>query len=117
MKYTIYFFCLFISSCALVPLYAISNRDAKWIHRVTGEEASTELLVKCSNYASFTVIGRISRPDPDRIDDKYINNLDKIYDIKGKCLYENGFIFKVRMFSPYCYELENICKAYDKYRK
>ncbi|QEH18409.1 hypothetical protein [Histophilus somni] len=116
MKNIIYFFCLFLSSCALVPLYSITSSDAKWVHRVTGEDVSTEILVRCSDYASLSIIGR--RPDHNIvIDREYINNLDKINRIKGKCLYENGFIFKVKMFSVYCYRLEEVCNAYNEYRK
>ncbi|EXI61818.1 hypothetical protein MHD_11305 [Mannheimia granulomatis] len=115
MKHIIYFFCLFMASCTLVPLYSIRDDDAKWIHRVTGEEASAELLGKCADYASFNIIKR--KPDPNIVDTEYLNNLGRIYDMKGKCLYENGFIFKVRMFSAYCYGLKTSCEAYNKYRK
>lgn len=116
MKYIISFFvCLFISSCSLVPLYSIRDSDAKWVHRITGEDASEALLGKCADYASFSVIKR--KPNPNIVDKEYLNNLDRIYDIEGKCLYENGFVFKVRMFSAYCYGLEEVCNAYDKYRK
>ena len=115
MKYMTILFCLFISSCMFVPLYSIPDDDAKWIDKTTGEDAPMEMLKKCSEYASFSIIGRNTLSD--RIDTEYINHIGKIRQIKGQCLYEDEFVFKVKMFSSYCSRLKDVCDAYNKYRK
>jgi len=57
-----------------VPLYSIPDDDAKWIDKTTGEDAPMEMLKKCSEYASFSIIGRNTLSD--RIDTEYINHRD-----------------------------------------
>nr|WP_314741252.1 hypothetical protein [uncultured Haemophilus sp.] len=81
---------------------------------MTGENVPIAVLEKCEKYALFSVIGRSSYSD--RADDEYLSNLEKIRQIKGGCLYERGFVFKVKLFSVYCSKLEEVCKAYSKYR-
>lgn len=68
MKYITLLFFFFISSCAFVPLYSIPNSDAKWIHKVTGEEVPDSLYSQCARDATFSILGRYA----------YLDRLDKI---------------------------------------
>ncbi|WP_440205611.1 hypothetical protein [Actinobacillus pleuropneumoniae] len=115
MKYITLLFFFFISSCAFVPLYSIPNSDAKWIHKVTGEAVPDSLYSQCARDATFSILGRYAYLD--RLDKEYLDELVNIQKKEGKCLYEKGFIFKTKLFSAYCYRLEDVCNAYKEFSR
>ena len=102
MKKCIIFLSLYsLSGCIFLYREGYSiNRMAYWENIITHEKVINEEHKVCASYARI-----VKR-----------NNTMSFQEDYGKCMYENGFLFKTSDWL-YCYHRKEECKVYDKYRK
>ncbi|MBV7387488.1 hypothetical protein KRX11_02360 [Pasteurellaceae bacterium TAE3-ERU1] len=88
-------------------------RYAEWVNADTNEPVSNKDFGFCYNKGRTEIMGREVNEDLDiGLDDTY-----KAYPIRGKCLYDKGYVFKVRHFIVYCYHNKEECSAYKNYMR
>ncbi|WP_038501147.1 hypothetical protein [Basilea psittacipulmonis] len=84
---------------------------ASWVDAETEEEVTNEDFRFCDDKAIFEVMGIV-------VDTEEVirtGNFDKTYPPLGKCLYEMGYVYKVKHPILYCANRPEICKAYRDY--
>lgn len=111
-KLMLSFLVLCLSGCSLLFYRGEIEHYASWINAKTNKRVTNKNFKFCNEKAIFEVIGRAGVDDDLSSEEFY-----KTFPILGKCLYEKGYVFKVKHPIVYCYNKPKICKAYRDYMK
>ncbi|STO55032.1 Uncharacterised protein [Canicola haemoglobinophilus] len=112
MRILLFGFLIYLSGCSSLPWPHVAKDDGIWVHYKTKERPSVALARFCSNQADLKVLGRYETFE---YDPEASSKRVDLYKEEGKCLFENGFVFKVKFFSPYCNQLSDVCEGYKEY--
>lgn len=114
MKVASLCFVFLVSGCSIIFFredYQLKD-EAGWFNQITGKEAENSVYKLCNDMSAENV------KKGAKLEELSPAEFDRTYPFFGKCMYEKGYVFKIKGFDfIYCNNKPRECDIYSKYRR